>query len=156
MTSAINVVLRALAAFALALSPLIVAAHGLLLDVESDGDAIFGTAYYTNGDKAVSESVALLDLSVSGSAPIRARTDAAGVFRFDAIRDHRYRVSVYGEEGHTVDVELVAEPKSLPKLIETETAAASSLWPPPAWAIIGGALLLSLVPAIVLRKRKPA
>lgn len=145
---------RFLALLALAFAPLLVAAHGLLLDAETDGDTIFGAAYYSNGERAVSETIELLDLTAPGAAPVSAQTDSDGNFKFDVVRSHRYRVSVFGDEGHSVEVEVVAEPKALPKLIDEETEPTAQLWPPPAWAIIGGVLLLSLIPAIAFRRGK--
>lgn len=145
---------RYFAVLALALAPLLVAAHGLLLDAETDGDTIFGAAYYSNGEKAVNESIALLDLTASAATPVSATTDAEGNFRFDVVRSHRYRVSVYGDEGHTVEVEVVAEPKALPRLVDADAEQTAAFWPPPAWAIIGGVLLLSLIPAVASRRSK--
>jgi hypothetical protein len=139
---------------ALLCAPLVVVAHGLLLDAETDGSRIWGAAYYSSGEIAVNESVALLDLTTTNAAPVNTKTDDSGNFRFDAIRSHQYRVSVYGDEGHTVEIELTAEPKSLPKLIEAEAQAHSSVWPPPAWAVIGGVLLLTLIPALVKRRAR--
>ncbi len=144
---------RFFAVLTLGLASLIAAAHGLLLDAETDGDTIFGTAYYSNGDKAVHEPIALLDLTESAATPVDAQTDADGNFKFDVIRSHRYRVSVYGDEGHDVEIEVLAEPKALPRLVENEAQSSTAFWPPPAWAIIGGVLLLSLIPAVALRRR---
>ncbi len=45
---------------------------------------------------------------------------------------HRYRVSAYGEEGHTVDVEIDAVAKARPTLVETETSAKEDSSLPPA------------------------
>lgn len=136
--------------------PAITLGHGLLLDAESDGSHIVGSAYYSSGEVAVNESVALLDLSVPNATPLNAKTDSSGKFSFDVTRSHLYRVTVYGDEGHSVELEVLAEPQATPKLIETETAASHAFWPPPAWAIIGAILVLSLIPALVFRKKAPA
>jgi len=133
--------------------PWICAAHGLLLDAESDGQRIFGSAYYSSGEVAVNESIALVDLSTPDAPAVNAKTDSSGAFSFDVVRSHRYRVTVYGDEGHSVEVEVLAEPKSVPKLIDNDAQATNAFWPPPAWAIIGAILLLSLVPAVLFRKR---
>jgi hypothetical protein len=131
-------------------------AHGLLLDAESDGATIKGTVYYTNGDLAVRESVELLDLTIPNTPPVPSVTDDNGRFSFPVVADRRYRVSAYGEEGHSVDVELDAKSDSQPRLVETDTSATEESMMPPAWAAIGGALLLSLIPAWIGRKRRRA
>lgn len=136
--------------------PGIATAHGLLLDAESDGNTVRGTVYYSNGDLAVRESVELLDLSTPNAAPVSAQTDDDGRFHFPTVANHRYRVSAYGEEGHSVEVELDAKPESRPELIENGAAEGSALWPPPAWAVIGGALLLSLLPPAISRMKRKA
>jgi hypothetical protein len=133
--------------------PLLAVAHGLLLDAESKGDTIFGSAYYSNGEKAVNESIALLDITEPGSAAINARTDAAGDFTFQVTASHRYRLTVYGDEGHSVEIELTAGTEATPRLIDADAEPNAEFSPPPAWAIVGGLLLLSLVPALVLRSR---
>jgi hypothetical protein len=130
--------------------------HGLLLDAESDGTTITGVVYYTNGDLAVQESVELLDLTTPNASPSSSKTDGDGRFRFPAEASHRYRVSAYGEEGHSVDVELEATMDARPKLVEPTQAAEADSWTPPAWAVIGGLLILSLVPAVFRSSRKPA
>ena len=134
--------------------PGIACAHGLLLDAESDGRTITGTVYYTSGELAVQESVELLDLSTPNASAVPSKTDDAGHFSFPVTESHRYRISAYGDEGHSVDVELDASPKSRPALIEKEAPGATTDWTPPAWAVIGGLLLLSLVPAAFARSRK--
>lgn len=128
-------------------------AHGLLLDAETDGQAITGRVYYTNGQIAVRESVALLDLSVAGSKSLPSRTDEDGRFSFSVTSTHRYRISAYGEEGHTVDVELEARASARPEFVETATTAKESSALPPAWAVIGLVLLASLVPVAISRRR---
>lgn len=144
------VVLLCLPAFALA--------HGLLLDAEHRGDQIVGTVYYSNGDLAVRESVELLDLSTPNATALTAQTDDSGKFSFDVTGNHRYRISAYGEEGHGVTVDLEAVANAKPELVEHEVAAHESSWLPPAWAVVGGILLASLVPVLIsrLRQRKLA
>jgi hypothetical protein len=136
-------------------APCLASAHGLLIDAETNGATITGTVYYTNGDLGVNESVALLDLTIAdGKPPVSGTTDSAGRFSFPVIASHRYRVSAYGEEGHNVDLELIAEADARPEFIDLQSASADPSWLPPAWAVIGGALLLSLVPTLILRKRR--
>lgn len=126
-------------------------AHGLLLDAESDGRTITGTAYYSNGEKAANEAVSLLDLATPGAGSKAIQTDAEGNFRFDVEPSHRYRVAVYGDEGHSVELELDAVASARPKLIDGDTTPQQS-WLPPAWALVGSILLASLVPALLSRQ----
>jgi hypothetical protein len=146
-----------LAALLVALSclPGLVAAHGLLLDAENRGDTIVGTVYYSNGELAVSESVELLDLTTPNATPVAGTTDDEGKFSFPVVAQHRYRISAYGGEGHGVDVEIEAVADARPKLIEKDAAQEQS-WMPPAWAVIGGILLASMVPVAISRRRQAA
>jgi hypothetical protein len=128
-------------------------AHGLLLNAEFDGRDIAGTAYYTNGERAAHEAVALVDLSRPHAEPRASSSDARGNFRFPATVGQRYRVTVYGEEGHSVEIELAALERARPTLIEHAVANEEGGFAAPAWAVIGGALLLSLIPAGWARHR---
>ena len=84
-----------------------------------------------------------------------AKTGAHGEFTFAVTADHRYRISAYGDEGHAVDVEIDAKAKARPKFVETGTSAKESSGALPAWAVVGGLLLLSLVPIGWRRREKP-
>lgn len=137
--------------FVLLIFPTVASAHGLLLDADVNGAFIIGRVYYTNGDIAVGESLELRDLSTPNAEPVPSKTDGDGKFSFPVMEGHRYRVSAYGEEGHSIDVEMDAVAKARPKLVETATSAKEESMMPPAWAVIGGMLLLSLVPMIVRR-----
>ncbi len=95
-------------------------------------------------------------LTTADVAPVAGTTDNEGRFSFPAAAGHRYRVSAYGEEGHTVDVEIDAVAKARPTLVETETSAKEDSSLPPAWAVIGGLLVLSLVPVAVKKVRRSA
>jgi len=148
--------MRILAYVLTLLLPLSIAAHGLLLDAESDGATIWGSLYYSSGELAVFESIELLDLTTPGATPVQSKTDENGKFSFPVTASNRYRVSAYGEEGHSVEVELVATPKAKPQLIENEAASEEASGLPPAWALIGGGLLLSLITALLWRKRAAA
>lgn len=145
--------MRAFAFLLLLAAPLLADAHGLLLDADTDGRTITGRLYYSNGDLALDESIALLDLTARGAKPVYARTDEDAKFVFPVEASHRYRVSAYGEEGHTVEIELIAEAEAKPELVENEAAESEPSWLPPAWALIGGALLISLVPASIRKQR---
>jgi hypothetical protein len=133
--------------------PLVSAAHGLLMDAETDGTSINGRLYYSNGDVAVRESIGLVDAEQGAGEAVYAETDDDGRFHFDVKPSHRYRLTAYGEEGHTVELELIAQEDSRPVLVG-EDAEDAALWPPPAWALIGGVLALSLVPAWISKRRR--
>ena len=134
-------------------APLLVGAHGLLIDADTDGRTLSGRLYYTNGDLAVGESIALLDLTARGAKPVYVRTDEDAKFVFPVEASHRYRVSAYGEEGHTVEIELIAEASARAHLVDNDSAVDEPSWLPPAWALIGGLLLVSLVPASMRKQR---
>lgn len=138
----------------LLLLPMAADAHGLLLDADTDGQVITGRVYYTNGDIAVGESLELRDLSAPDPAVVPGKTDNDGKFTFPVTAGHHYRVSAYGEEGHSVDIEIDAVAKARPQFVETETSAKEDSSLPPAWAVIGGLLVLSLVPVGIRRLRK--
>jgi len=127
-------------------------AHGILIDAESDGSAIWGVVYFSNGDLGAGQTVALRDLKAADAQAVEVTTDTDGKFRFDAVAGHRYRLSAYGDEGHNVELELTADADARPTLIEGE-APHHHFWPPPAWAVIGVVLTLSLVPAWLIRRR---
>jgi hypothetical protein len=131
-------------------------AHGLLLDAEHLGDQITGTVYYSNGELAVREAVELLDLSTANAAPIAGETDDSGKFSFKVTANNRYRISAYGGEGHSVAVDLEAVANAKPTLVNDDAAAEESSWLPPAWAVIGGLLLASLVPVLLARRKQAA
>lgn len=145
--------MRVLVYIAILIAPVIACAHGLLIDAESDGNTISGRLYYTNGDLAVGESVAMLDLTTPVSEAVVQTTDHDARFAFPVTRSHRYRVTAYGDEGHTVEIELVAAARAKPTFVEKETTADEGVALPPAWALLGGLLLLSLVPATMWKRR---
>lgn len=144
-------VLAALPVLAMWLSwPLASVAHGLLMDAETDGLTITGTLYYSNGDLAVRELVELQDLTDTNAPPASSQTDDAGRFTFAVVPSRHYRLSAYGDEGHSVVLELEAVANARPQLQDesSDTQATQFL---PAWAVVGGLLLLSLVPMLLSR-----
>jgi hypothetical protein len=147
--------MRALTFWLMLVAPLLADAHGLLLDADTDGRTISGRLYYSNGELAINESIALLDLTARGAKPEYTRTDQDAKFVFPVEASHRYRVSAYGEEGHTVEIELTAEASAKAELVDNDAAADEPSWLPPAWALIGGLLLVSLAPAALRKQRMP-
>lgn len=129
-------------------------AHGLLMKLQAEGSALVGEVYYSSGRKAAGEWVEVQDLSQPGVSPTTLQTDANGAFRLNGEPGRSYRVTAKGEEGHSVTMDLSLAPQARPTLVEAPGAApAEKDWRPPAWAIIGGLLLLSIIPALALKRR---
>ncbi len=145
--------MRALTFWLMLVAPLLADAHGLLLDADTDGRTISGRLYYSNGELAINESIALLDLTARGAKPEYTRTDQDAKFVFPVEASHRYRVSAYGEEGHTVEIELAAEASAKAELVDNDAVADEPSWLPPAWALIGGLLLVSLATAAIRKQQ---
>jgi hypothetical protein len=153
--------MRQLAITCFCLMPLFADAHSLVLRTESDGRTMQGTAYYSNGEKAAYEAVSILDLSTIGAEPVAAHTNAEGNFSFQVNASHRYRLGVYGIEGHKTEIELSAQPTTNSALldhdpaltIDHDSSVTDRSWLPLAMAVIGGVLLMSLVPFARARGR---
>lgn len=129
-------------------------AHGLLMKLRTDGDLILGELYYSNGTKAGGEWVELKDLDDSDVEPQVLQTDESGTFRVPGIPDHRYRITAFGEEGHSIAMELTLTSGARGTLIKEdgqEEGAAGTTYP--AWAVIGGLLLLSVIPLRYFQRR---
>lgn len=153
MRRALNRYFSGIVAAFLALIPLVCSAHGLLMKVRSDGTTISGTAYYSNGEKAVNQPVAIIDLSDALVLRSQGTTDAEGNFTFSTVEGRQYRVEVYGEEGHEVTMEMTAAREARGKLVDNAVSKEEGFQWPPAWALIGGALLLSVIPALRNRRK---
>jgi hypothetical protein len=123
-------------------------AHGLLLRLENTNTAVAGVAYYTNGAIAAGEYVELVDLDAPpGAVPVGTPTDAAGGFRFAARAGGRYRLLAHGDEGHVTELEFTLGEAKAPRLVDGDEESAG----PPAWAVIGGVLVLA-TGALLLRR----
>ena len=132
-------------------------AHGLLISVRGDESSVSGRVYYSSGEPGAGEWVQLFDLTTPSAQPLGINADSEGNFRFVGSNGHRYRISVTGEEGHAVDSEITLSADARGRFVEREdagAAAARPFWPPPAWAVIGGVLVLSLIPAFWMRLRR--
>jgi hypothetical protein len=132
----------------LAALPATVLAHGLLLRLENTPTAVAGVAYYTNGAIAAGEYVELVDLDAPDAARVGAPTDAAGRFRFPARAGGRYRLVAHGDEGHRTELEFTLGESRAPHLVDDDAEVSAG---PPAWAVIGGGLLLATA-ALLLRR----
>ena len=138
----------------MAIASLSAYAHGLLVSARTEGNAVVGTMYYSDGALAAGEFVELIDVDAPSEHKPGVTTSSDGTFRFEnAITGHRYRIIAHGEEGHETEMELVFAEGAKAKLNDPDGAPAEESGPP-AWLIIGGLLALSLIPARLLRKRK--
>ncbi len=130
-------------------------AHGLLVSVRGDGSTVSGTLYYSSGAPAAGEWVEMFDLSVPATPSQGVNAGQDGSFRFEGVEGRRYRIVGSGEEGHSVTSELTLTANSRGQFVEDDAVAEEPGWStPPAWMVIGGLLLLSIVPAAWLRRRK--
>lgn len=129
--------------------------HGLLMKLRGDGDQLVGELYYSNGNRAGGEWIEVTDLQKT-TVPRRLQTGPDGRFTATGQPGHRYNVKAMGEEGHEIEMEIELEGSSRGQMIEhpeEEEKAAQEKSPYPAWALIGGGLLLSVIPALWLRRK---
>ncbi len=133
-------------------------AHGLLISAEANGRAIEGRVYYSDGTPGAGEYVELKSDAGAENAAQTAVTDAEGGFRFTGTSGQSYRIVAHGEEGHTTELSIALEAGERGKLVERAPTGsqAEGDWLPPAWMLIGGVLLLSLIPVFLLGRRGTA
>lgn len=130
-------------------------AHGLLMKLRSDGAAIFGELYYSNGARAGGEWVEVRNLTDPAAPTQTLRTASDGTFRVSGPAGHRYLVVATGEEGHGIEMELTLAAGARGQLLENGVPVAEATEGGyPAWAVIGGLLLLSAGPALYLQRRR--
>lgn len=131
-------------------------AHGLLMKLRGEGSTLHGELYYSNGKVAGGEWVEILDLTETNE-PITMQTSPKGEFTAAGMPGHQYRVTATAEEGHEIVMELVLEAQAKGKMVEAgadpqaDEAEDGGI---PAWALIGGLLVLSIVPALWWQRRK--
>lgn len=146
-------------AFAAAAASVPAFAHGLLMKLDAQGEVISGEVYFSNGQKAAGVWVELFDDAVPGAAPDAAlqtvQTGADGAFRVTGETGRTYRVRASGDEGHEIFMTIALEGREARgTMIEEEAEETGEAdFELPAWAVLGGFLLLSLIPAYWLRKR---
>lgn len=144
----------ALLCLVLAAIPAPALAHGLLMKLRAEQAAIVGELYYSNGQRAGGEWIELYDEAGPAEALQTVQTKEDGTFRLPGTHGHRYRVRASGEEGHEIVMTIALSEQARGKMVDEGKARSEGV---PAWAILGGALLLSVIPALVLRRRgKPA
>lgn len=128
-------------------------AHGLLMKLEAQGTEIAGELYFSNGQRAGGVWVELFDAADKATALATVQTRPDGTFRFQGQHGHRYEVRATGEEGHEISMTIALEGAQARGTMVTETPADTSR-EIPAWAVIGGVLALSMIPALWLRQRR--
>jgi hypothetical protein len=132
-------------------------AHGLLMKLRGEGRAINGELYYSNGKAAGGEWVEITDLTAV-NGPINVQTSPKGAFTAQGMPGHRYQVKASAEENHQIVMELVLEGEARGRMVETDPQAAAeqdaAKGGVPAWAMIGGILLLSTIPAALWRRSR--
>ncbi len=128
-------------------------AHGLLMKVEGKGTDIAGRLYYSNGLHAGGEWIELIDEAAPDKALSTIQTDKDGRFHLKGETGHQYKVRATGEEGHEIVMAITLDaPDTEGKMVQAE-AEQSNDQEIPAWALIGGLLLLSIIPAFWFRRR---
>lgn len=131
-------------------------AHGLLMKLRSEDGALVGELYYTNGTRAPGEWIEITDLD-SPADPAAFQTGAEGQFRQPALAGHRYTVKATGEEGHEITMAITAggtgRGAMQDEAQDKPAAPEGVLESLPAWALVGGLLALSAIPALWFRRR---
>ena len=133
-------------------------ARDLLVSVRGDQTSIDGRVSDSSGDPGVGDWVQLFDLEIPSLEVSSMAAGKDGVFHFSGIKGHRYRITVSAEEGHSVDSDIVLGPNARGRVVEASTGdtqhANAGFWPPPAWAVIGALLMLSMISALWFKYRR--
>jgi len=124
--------------------PAAVLAHGMDVAITQEGQQISGQVLYTGDQPGIGDFISIANLTDPQITPLEATTNAEGRFTVTGVMGHQYVLTAYGEEGHTVDV---------PFTLGEEIASADE-GSVPFYVIAGVLLLLSIVPANYLRRRK--
>lgn len=129
-------------------------AHGLLMKLDGRDNRIEGRLYYSNGTHAGREWVEISD-HAGPPTPDTIQTGPDGRFTYTGRQGHRYLVRAIGEEGHEISMDITLAEQTRGHMIESPAEKAMAQdGGLPAWAVIGGLLALSAIPALMLRKRK--
>jgi hypothetical protein len=129
-------------------------AHGLLARVRANGDTLVGTAYYSSGEVAGGEWVEIFDITGDEVKVAGFAADADGNFLHAGAPGHRYRISVHGDEGHSIDLEISLARGARANLVERGAISPAGLPEIPAWAVVGGALLIASLVALPFKFRQ--
>lgn len=130
-------------------------AHGLLMKVAAQGKEIAGELYFSNGQRAGGVWVELFDAANKTTPVVTVQTRPDGTFRLPGQSGRSYEVRATGEEGHGISVTITLDGnQARGAMIEDQLAPADAPSELPAWAVVGGLLLLSTLPALWLRRRR--
>jgi hypothetical protein len=110
------------------------------LQLLADGPTIIGIASQVDGSPAAELSLQLQDTSRAQSAAITLETDVAGVFLYTGAALTEYRASA------------VINGRSISATVSTGEGPAEPFQWPPIYVTLGMLLLLSLIPARLLRR----
>lgn len=124
-------------------------AHGLLMKLQARGSAITGELYYSNGQRAGGEWLELFEEAAPATALNTIKSNPDGTFRFEGKPGGQYRVRASGDEGHEIVSSITLDANARGRTVDVSPAEEDV----PAWAWLGGFLLLSTVPALFLRRR---
>lgn len=125
--------------------PTVAGAHDILLEVTPARNAwLEGSLRYSDDAPAAGNFVRIVDLSDARFSEIATTTNADGGFRVAGIPGHRYAVTAEGDEGHSVTVEVA--------LSTAAGGAETSESGVPVYIVLAAILLLSLIPARLLRR----
>lgn len=120
-------------------------AHDMLLEVVPVDTAwLEGSLRYSDDAPAEGNYVRIADLSDNRFSEIATTTNAGGRFRVAGVAGHRYAVTAEGDEGHSITVEVTLAPAA-----GGDTATETGI---PVYVILAAVLLLSLIPARLLRR----
>lgn len=119
-------------------------AHDILLEVTPvDSAWLEGTLRYSDAAPAAGNYVSIADLSDDRFSEVATTTSADGGFRVAGVAGHRYSVTAEGDEGHSITVEVALAPSA-----GDGGGGESGI---PVYVILAAILLLSLIPARLLR-----
>ncbi|MEN8720454.1 MAG: carboxypeptidase-like regulatory domain-containing protein [Oceanococcaceae bacterium] len=131
-------------------------AHGLLVQAEADGRVIQGRVWYSDGQPAAGEFVALHRAPATATDTIDptvrmdgAATDADGRFTLRGEPGAAHVLIAYGVEGHQTRLAITLDPGARARLTDNDNSSDGL----PAWVLLGAVLGASLIPALWLRRR---
>lgn len=144
-----------IAVFAASMMSVPAFAHGLLMKLDADGETISGEVFFSNGQKAGGVWVELFDETAPDAAIETIQTADDGSFSVAGKAGTAYRVRASGDEGHEIVMTIALEGETARGVMvddatEEEQSQEREV---PAWAVLGGFLLLSLIPVYWLRRR---
>ena len=127
---------RLLLGMALLLGSASVSAQDLRLDVLADGTLVFGVISQADGSPAANLPVSIARSDIPGAELAQVQTDAVGVFSWNGDAETAYTLRA----------------GSVSASVTTGTAPPQPFEWPPIYITLGALLLLSLIPARLLRR----